>query len=507
MKPVLSFTCSDAVTSLLCNAAFPPCNYSDETNTIELFFPCTPICEDINSLCFHDFECYIQPPIDCQLIGVQTQEQPLPHWSTNVRINPNCTSVLPKSEPNNSHIACPPPLQKVSNAGNGAPCAPPCLNFTWTMREWLTVARVEFSFGLISIVLQFFLILHYLAKPRCRKSTKRFQLYSFIAHFFFSLGFTMGGPDPIKSVWCDDPTTAATFHRPRCGSQAFVVVFFGISSSFWWAISSFIMYKQLRNHKLHVSIGQELFYHLIGFGLPAIPFIIGTQLGVVKFSVLNPYCFVQNKIGVTPEYYEYILVYIPFSVSMFVAIGFIIATMSKIMKHTAHMKKFFPMHQNLGALSHVNIRLIVWCSVLFLYFANVLIYHIAMDKRAKALQTESETWKICRVRAELGVGPDTDCPGPNFPRPISLPLSVMHYVITPSIGTFTFLVFGTSISVYHFWFLATWLVYKREWARLRGLFTDEKAFSREVREYWGAKRKESMVDLNPTLPKFSNVKK
>eukprot|EP00026_Physarum_polycephalum_P012413 Phypoly_transcript_12717.p1 GENE.Phypoly_transcript_12717~~Phypoly_transcript_12717.p1 ORF type:complete len:180 (+),score=17.54 Phypoly_transcript_12717:475-1014(+) len=159
--------------------------------------------------------------------------------------------------------------------------------------------------------------------------------------------------------------------------------------------------------------------------------------------------------------------------------------MIKIIKHTTKMKHSFAMTQIGGvSLVHINIRLLIWCSALFLYFFNLVVYRAGVEKHAKPLLEEGIAWVTCRVLSELGLGPDTKCPNPVFPHPVSFTASIFHYVITCSVGTFTFLAFGTSGTIYHFWFFAARLAYQREWEGLRELFTDEKAIARETRDYW-----------------------
>eukprot|EP00026_Physarum_polycephalum_P006088 Phypoly_transcript_06129.p1 GENE.Phypoly_transcript_06129~~Phypoly_transcript_06129.p1 ORF type:complete len:589 (+),score=37.97 Phypoly_transcript_06129:23-1768(+) len=475
LRTIVSFSCFDALTSLLCNNAFPACSYSKNSTTVS--YPCASVCTNVNIQCGYYYKLYNIPPIDCSYTGP----------TENITY---CSSDLPQSDPMLSLVQqCPRPLRNVENPGRGAPCALPCLNPTWTDEEWEKIASVLYSFGMLSVFLQSTLIVHFIADPRCRNNGNRLQLYSFIANVLFCFGYTLGGPDPVTTTWCDNPTTNSTFFRPRCGAQAFLIVVFGISVAAWWAICSYIMFKQLRSHTYQVSVAQEISFILAAFFAPIIPFMIGVKQGVVEFSSLNPYCFVQNVvIDVSlPLYYQYALVYIPFAAATVVSVCFIIATMYKIVQHSTQMNRSFSLsHETSGAslsLRHVNKRLLVWCLFMILYFINIAGYHGYMDVQGKHLAENVQDWQICRTLAQLGLGPDTKCPDAIYPSPISFSGTILHNILSTSIGTFTFFAFATSSNIYRFWVIAARLACTREWDKLHCLFRDEKAFLREKREY------------------------
>lgn len=81
------------------------------------------------------------------------------------------------------------------------------------------------------------------------------------------------------------------------------------------------------------------------------------------------------------------------------------------------------------------------------------------------------------MRFELGLGSNEMCPESKYPRPINYPGTIVHYVISTSLGTLSFLAFGTTKNIYLFWMYAGQLAYKREWDELRELFTNKKAFA------------------------------
>jgi hypothetical protein len=176
---------------------------------------------------------------------------------------------------------------------------------------------------------------------------------------------------------------------------------------------------------------------------------------------------------------------------------------------------------------------------LFLFWFTLLIYRVVIESQSKELETIF-TWGIsktrqtkkkknkkknkkkqknkifscptmycnltsrqaCKVRWGLGLGPDTDCPQSSFPHSASYRGTIVHYIIGTSIGTFTFLAFGTSATIYHFWFFAAQLVYKRDWANLHRLFTDKKTLSRQKQK--SRDKKMEKLDSKSQISQKSN---
>jgi hypothetical protein len=128
-------------------------------------------------------------------------------------------------------------------------------------------------------------------------------------------------------------------------------------------------------------------------------------------------------------------------------------------------------------LVKVNLRLFIWCGGLFLFFCTILFYRIGLEKRWQSLEDEAFTWGVCKVKYELGLGLDTDCPQSKFPHPINYPGTVIHYIVASSLGTLSFFTLGTSSAIYYFWYYIVQLVRQRKWDQLRELLTNEKAFS------------------------------
>eukprot|EP00026_Physarum_polycephalum_P004500 Phypoly_transcript_04521.p1 GENE.Phypoly_transcript_04521~~Phypoly_transcript_04521.p1 ORF type:complete len:618 (+),score=33.36 Phypoly_transcript_04521:251-2104(+) len=487
VQSILSVNCYDALLSLLCNAAFPPCNYTlVDTTQIPVSYPgCRSACTHTNEICSYFFGLYDQTPLNCSQTDIITNEDqwPVEYHLNNyfgfVKINTTCTKEFPRGNNTPKRMTCPYPLNPVDHIDETKPpCYIPCPDPTWTPKEWHDIGIVEFSFALLSFILMIFISIHYIADPKCRNTTRRFQLYSYISQLLFALAFVMPGPFP-QSTWCANSTTFATSSNPACGTQAFLFVVFGLSSSFWWAISSSIMFRQLENPNYRISRRKELLYWAIALGVPIIPFIIGVRLGVVTFYWLTPFCFIQYLIGDTTLDYHYILFYIPLCIPMLVAMGFIIGTVYKITKHSLSMKATFKGQEQTSGISllKVNVRLLVWCACLFMFFFTIIIYRSVLEKKWAPLQNAAYAWGVCKVKSELGVGTDQDCPESKFPEPLNYPGTVVHYIVTTSLGTLSFLAFGTTKQVFYFWRYIVGFVRRREWAELRDLLTNEKTFA------------------------------
>ena len=107
---------------------------------------------------------------------------------------------------------------------------------------------------------------------------------------------------------------------------------------------------------------------------------------------------------------------------------------------------------------------------------------------------------MCKVKYQLGIGSNLECPESKFPHPLNYPVTIVHYVITTSLGTLSFLSFGTSKNIYYFWRYVVQLVYKRNWPELRELLTNEKAFAamrlREIRN--SLRAQESLESPTPS---------
>jgi hypothetical protein len=110
---------------------------------------------------------------------------------------------------------------------------------------------------------------------------------------------------------------------------------------------------------------------------------------------------------------------------------------------------------------------------------------------------------MCKVKYALGVGSNEKCETEHYPHPISyagclvhpisllpifmhyyfyinlfFPGSVVHYIIVPSVGIFSFLALGLSKHIFHFWKVLFRLLLERKFAEISELLSNEKALSK-----------------------------
>jgi hypothetical protein len=71
------------------------------------------------------------------------------------------------------------------------------------------------------------------------------------------------------------------------------------------------------------------------------------------------------------------------------------------------------------------------------------------------------------------LGPDTNCKGDNIPNSIPYSVTIIHFAVVSSIGTFSFLVYGTKKSIYIFWFTLFGFLWNKQWSQALELVTIE----------------------------------
>lgn len=171
------------------------------------------------------------------------------------------------------------------------------------------------------------------------------------------------------------------------------------------------------------------------------------------------------------------------------------------------MRTTFKAHERAGGISliKVNIRLFIWCACLFLFFFTIVIYRALLEGRWQSLEADAYTWGVCKVRYELGLGENTLCPESKFPHPVNYGGTVVHYIVATSLGTLSFLAFATTKNVYYFWYYAVGMAYKREWAKLRELLTNEKNLA-NLRRNDQRNSIKQLEDISaPSSPKLSET--
>lgn len=79
---------------------------------------------------------------------------------------------------------------------------------------------------------------------------------------------------------------------------------------------------------------------------------------------------------------------------------------------------------------------------------------------------------------QLGLTEDmAACPESVFPRPINFGGTIVHYLIATSVGSLSFLSFGTTSHIYLYWYFLLSFAFSGKWAELHQLVTNDKAFT------------------------------
>lgn len=78
------------------------------------------------------------------------------------------------------------------------------------------------------------------------------------------------------------------------------------------------------------------------------------------------------------------------------------------------------------------------------------------------------------MSAELGFSTFDECQNPAFDNPINFGGSVVYTIVIVSMGTFSFLTFGTSGAIWKFWKVFAILVWHKRWDEFKLLLTDKK---------------------------------
>lgn len=499
--PVIPVSCLNSMLALMCNSVFQPCEdvYVPQLNATApiAFPPCSSVCRAVNYECTAFFNHYNISKMDCEAESYYGKYPMFPETTvyTNflgVSINTSCYAADKFPAPNYmwNVQTCPYPLNKATipkdarpfqNRTASAPrCYTPCLkSYYWTDAEWALLGRITVVCASLSFCLMFLLSIHYLLDPSCRNITMRFQLYSFVCQMIFCLGLMLNGTDPINKAWCHDDTTRARIKDTTCGAQGLLMIYGGLSQAIWWAISSSCLYFRLETGVYKISKPQEILYHVAAFGIPAVFAIVAGALDSIVV-LGTPMCFIGELIPGTNFAYQYPLFYIPFSIPMIIAMIFMSLTTWKLINHTITMKKTFKeteIHSNVS-LFQINIRLLIWCFVLFLTFFTFLGYRAMTQSKQDFMYDDLVTWALCKIKYELGIGSDALCSTKHYPHPISFGGSVVHYIIVPSVGTFSFLVLGLNKHIFLFWKVFINLLIAQKFSEIRALISDKKALSK-----------------------------
>lgn len=82
--------------------------------------------------------------------------------------------------------------------------------------------------------------------------------------------------------------------------------------------------------------------------------------------------------------------------------------------------------------------------------------------------------KKCKILWQVGLGEDDDCPESTIPALVSFPVTLIHYAVVTSLGTFSFLVSGTKKDILHFWLNMFIFISRRDWHQLKDHITTRK---------------------------------
>lgn len=78
-----------------------------------------------------------------------------------------------------------------------------------------------------------------------------------------------------------------------------------------------------------------------------------------------------------------------------------------------------------------------------------------------------ENWIQCKILWQIGLGNDEKCPQSEVPTLVSYPITLAHYAIVTSLGTFSFLVSGTKKELFAFYINLFLFISRREWGQLK----------------------------------------
>eukprot|EP00026_Physarum_polycephalum_P010319 Phypoly_transcript_10478.p1 GENE.Phypoly_transcript_10478~~Phypoly_transcript_10478.p1 ORF type:complete len:243 (+),score=44.30 Phypoly_transcript_10478:38-730(+) len=125
--------------------------------------------------------------------------------------------------------------------------------------------------------------------------------------------------------------------------------------------------------------------------------------------------------------------------------------MNKIFKNTETLNGMKP-------LWDANLRLLIWCAVVAAVFVTLVVYRIVLGNK-----NFITNWIKCKVMAEIGLDSDAACPEMAIPNSVTFAGTMTHFIIVPSMGTFSFLVSGTKPEIYRFWGSLARALARREW--------------------------------------------
>ncbi|KAL6052190.1 hypothetical protein QOT17_018718 [Balamuthia mandrillaris] len=428
--------CERMAAAMGCRTYFRPCIVDPQTNEtlVAPQQPCKEMCFEYGEACADFWSSFGVPlgfglffpngssqiPLDCDERDPFTQDRSSPFYeasffnvssanSTNGIATASCLGKELKSD--QFFTGCVEPLVPAGDNRCGFECPLPSLEED----QYDAVKIMQTVLGWISWVSSLLLILTYSIDKKLRKWPSNLILMVSISAHIAAGAIILPSMAGYENVWCGvdgsvaapdityyryDPETGSAdiemnndgliFKSELCSFQGFLLLFGFLAGTMWWALIAFNMFLQINfSEKIPTTkrfrVGQQIIFHVIGWGIPLLLAIIPSAADRIGFSSAATFCFLTNEDDAA---YLIALWFVPVSLLLFPSLVFFLCSIGRILFVGVKYNK-------LKQLLVSNYRIAVFVGVFLLVYTCIFAYTIQVEANEDNIQEGYNKYYRC----------------------------------------------------------------------------------------------------------------